>query len=263
MKKFVSVVSFLNFRSSPVVNNSNIIATLHLGQQVKVLSDADGEFVKISVKLDGNQKDGFVSGRFLRDPVSKEREALIHQAIQEWERFNFGLGKEHRKPYFRFVGEMWKGIGMSLDGKDRGVPWSAAAISYMVRNAGKALGDSKYSKFKFAAADSRYVHNSIKKRQAGDTNTPFWGFDLHERRPELGDIVCRSRAGSNVDFEHAARHNSFKSHADIIVRITEETVTAIGGNVSHSVRRTEYDLTPNGFLDDTKNVYALLVNRHN
>ncbi|MCP5242925.1 MAG: DUF2272 domain-containing protein [Burkholderiales bacterium] len=85
---------------------------------------------------------------------------------------------------------------------------------------------------------------------------------MHERRPQIGDIVCRGRAGSNVDFDHASKHDSFKSHCDIIVRIKEETVVAIGGNVSHSVKRTEYDKTPSGFLDDTKNVYAILVNLH-
>jgi hypothetical protein len=157
---------------------------------------------------------------------------------------------------------MWKAIGMNLDGRDRDMPWSAAAISFMVRNAGKALATSEYPNFRFAAAHARYVNDSIKKRKANDQQTPFWGFDLHEKRPRLGDIVCKSRAGNNIDFEHAARHNSFKSHCDIIVRIKDETVVAIGGNVGQSIKRTEYDLTPDGFLDDTKNVYAVLVNRH-
>ncbi len=157
---------------------------------------------------------------------------------------------------------MWQAIGIDLDGEDRDVPWSAAAISFMVRNAGKALSGSKYPKFRFAAAHSRYVHDSIKKRQTNDPNAPFCGFDLHEQRPQIGDIVCRGRAGSDIDFEHASRHNSFKSHCDIIVSIKDETVVALGGNVSQSVKRTEYDLTPEGFLDDTKNVYAILVNQH-
>ena len=132
----------------------------------------------------------------------------------------------------------------------------------MVRNAGKALPNSKYLQFRFAAAHARYVHDSIKKRLENDENTPFWGFDLHERQPQIGDIVCRGRANSSVDFEYAAKHHRFKSHCDIIVRIKEEAVVAIGGNVSHSIKRTEYDKTPDGFLDDTKNVYALLVNLH-
>ncbi len=261
MNKFVDT-SRLNFRSEPVVNNSNIIAVLHLGQSVSVLDNAGGDYLKVSVEIDSEHREGFVSEKYLREPESDGREALVHQAISEWKRFNFGLGREHHDPYFKFVGEMWRQINFDLDGKDRDVPWSAAGISFMVHNAGKAMAGAKYSKFRFAAAHSRYVYDSIRKRRSNDVNTPFWGFGLHERRPKIGDIVCRGRAGSNVDFEYAAQHDSFKSHCDIIVRIKEEVVVTIGANVSHSVKRTEYDRTPTGFLDDTKNVYALLVNLH-
>jgi Uncharacterized protein conserved in bacteria (DUF2272)/Bacterial SH3 domain len=261
MRKFVDTLR-LNFRSEPAAKNSNIIEVLRLGQPVSVLEGAGGDYVKITVETNGSHREGFVSEKYLRDPLSEGREALVQQVISEWERFNFGLGREHRDPYFKFIGEMWRRIGLNLDGKDRDVPWSAAAISFMVHNAGEAFPGTRYPKFRFAAAHSRYVHDSIKKRHARDENTPFWGFDLHERRPKIGDIVCRGRAGSDVDFEHATNHDSFKSHCDIIVRIKEETVVAIGGNVSHSVKRTEYDKTPDGFLDDTKNVYAILVNLH-
>jgi len=270
MKKYVDVSS-LNFRSEPKVTRSNRIGVLHLGQLVDVRSDADDNFVKASANIDGVKMDGFLSGNFLRDPVSDEREALIHQAITEWKRFNFGLGKEHKKPYFEFVGEMWKAIGMVdrkdlddifLDGKDRGVPWSAAAISFMVRNAGKALPESKYLDFCFAAAHSRYVHDSIVRRNKNDETSPFWGFDLHERRPKLGDIVCRGRGKGKLDFDIASRKNKFSSHCDIIVRIKTDSVIAIGGNVAHSVKVTEYEKTPSGFLDDSKKAYALLANRH-
>lgn len=261
MRKYVDTLR-LNFRSEPLVNNANIIEVLHLGQSVNVLDNTSGDYVKVTVANKGDQQVGYVSEKFLRDPVSEGREVLVNQAITEWKRFNFGLGREHQDPYFNYVGEMWRRIGHSLDGKDRDVPWSAAAISFMVHNAGKALAGTKYPNFRFAASHSRYVHDSIKKRHAEDEDTPFWGFDLHERQPKIGDIVCRGRARSNVDFEHAAKHDSFKSHCDIIVRIKEETVVAIGGNVSHSVKRTEYDKTPDGFLDDTKEVYAILVNLH-
>lgn len=259
MHKFVDTLR-LNFRSEPLINNANIMGALHLGQPVQVLSDASDGFVKVTTVVGNHSKEGYVSERFLREPVSEGREALIHQAFSEWKRFNFG--REHQDPYFKFVGEMWHRINLNLDGKDRDVPWSAAAISFMVHNAGEATSGTKYSKFRFAAAHSRYVHDSIKKRQLEDEDSPFWGFDLHERRPQIGDIVCRGRAGSNVDFGHAAQHDSFKSHCDIIVRVKEETVVGIGGNVSHSVKRTEYDRTPDGFLDDTKSVYAILVNLH-
>jgi len=261
MQKYVDTLR-LNFRSEPIVNNTNIIEVLRLGQSINKLDNAEGNYIKVSVKTDDGLKEGYVSEKYLREPLSLGREALIHQVFVEWERFNFGLGREHHSPYDKYVGEMWKQIDFDLDGTDRDIPWSAAAISFMVRNAGKALPETKYSQFHFAAAHARYVHDSIKKRQGNDENTPFWGFELHERQPQIGDIVCRGRAGSYVDFQYAAKHHRFKSHCDIIVRVKEEAVVAIGGNVRHSVKRTEYDRTPDGFLDDSKNVYAILVNLH-
>lgn len=260
MLRFVDATK-LNFRSQAEIGD-NVVASLHLGQAVDVTGAASGGFVKATVKLGDRIHEGFLSEKFLRDPVSDEREALLQQALVEWRRFNFGLGQEHQDPYFKFVGEMWKAIGIDLDGKDRGVPWSAAAISFMVRKAGETFPESKYSNFKFAAAHSRFVHDSIRRREKGDKTSPFWGFDLHERRPELGDIVCRGFGSSRPDFEFAAKHDAFRSHSDIIVRLMDESVLAVGGNVSNSVKVTEYALTADGFLDDAKKVYALLANQH-
>jgi hypothetical protein len=153
---------------------------------------------------------------------------------------------------------MWQAIGMDLDGRDRDVPWSAAAISFMVRNAGETF--PRYRRFRFAAAHARYIHSSIVKRQAGDGDTPFWGQRLHELRPQLGDMVCCWRE-TERDYDDAVVSEHFKSHCDIIVRITSDHVFAIGGNVGHSVNITRYDKTESGFLADTRNVFAHLVNR--
>ncbi len=260
MNKYVDIQS-LNFRSEPRVASSTRIGVLHLGQLVDVQGDADGSFVKASAEIEGNMKDGFVSNKYLRESVSVEREALIHEVITEWERFKFGLGKEYREPYSSYVGEMWRAIELCLDGSDRGIPWSAAAISFMIRNAGKAKPNSNYANFLFHSRHAVYVNDAIVRQQKKDTSAPFWGFDLLEHPPQLGDIVCRWRK-RKIDFDHASQHNNFSSHCDIIIRIKSDSVIAIGGNVGHSVKRTEYEKTPAGFLDDSKKVYAVLANRH-
>lgn len=260
MQRFVNASS-LNFRSSPTFGD-NIIDSIHLGYPVDVLEPADGQFVKARVRLGGEEREGYLSAYYLREPVSAGREALVAAAIAQWKRFNFGLGKETKEPYFRYIGEMWEAIGLELDGRDNDVPWSAAAISFMVRKASEQEGGDLYPGFKFAAAHSRYVHDAIKRRDSGDTSAPFWGYDLHEKKPQLGDMVCRGRAGVSVDFEFASRDDAFKSHCDIIVAIRDDFVLTLGGNVSNSVKTTHYDLTANGFLDDTKAVYAMLFNRH-
>jgi len=252
-------VEALNFRSQPVAAGDNRIGILHLGQSVDRLGDGDAEgWAKIRAAVDGASRDGFVSSRFLRPPVSDAREELVAQAITQWLRFAQGLGQEFDDPFAGFVGEMWQAIGLDLDGRDRDVPWSAAAISLIVRNAGKRF--AHYHGFRFAAAHARYLHDAIVRRQRADTSAPFWGFRLHEKRPELGDMVCRWRETPR-SFDDAVTSDAFKSHCDIIVQIMPDEVLAIGGNVGNSVSITRYDKTPGGFLADSKGVFAHLVNR--
>lgn len=252
-------VEALNLRSEPEVLPDTRLGILHICQRVDVQGEA-GEpgWVRVSVDLDGRARDGFVSAKFLRRPVGDARETLIAEAIREWLRFEKGLGREFDDPFAGYVGEMWQAIGMNLDGRDRDIPWSAAAISFMVRKAGAAF--PKYLNFRFASAHARYIHDSIVKRRANDASVPFWGFRLHEQRPALGDMVCRWRE-TERDFDDAAVSDSFKSHCDIIIRITDDEVFAIGGNVGHSVNITRYDKTAAGFLADRSNVFAHLVNQ--
>lgn len=249
----------LNLRSEPLIAPHTRLGILHLCQPVEVRGEAGAAgWLRVSAALDGQMQEGVASARFLRTPAADAREALIAQAIREWLRFEQGLGREFDDPFAGFVGEMWQAIGMALDGRDRDVPWSAAAISFMVRNAGATF--AQYRNFRFAAAHARYIHDAIVRRRADDAGAPFWGFRLHERRPELGDMVCRWRE-TERDFDDAAVSDTFKSHCDIIVRITADEVYAIGGNVGHSVSVTRYAKTPAGFLADSGNVFAHLVNR--
>ncbi|NMG76236.1 DUF2272 domain-containing protein [Aromatoleum diolicum] len=261
--KFVDFEA-LNLRSKAVLAPATRIGILHLGQQVEELEpDIQGDWVKIKAEVDGVQAEGVVKSvidgkRSLRDPASASREALVGEAIKEWLRFEKGQGLEHHAPFFDFVGEMWRAIGLDLDGKDRDTPWSAAAISFMVRNAAERF--PKYAKFKFAASHSRYMHASIVKRNAGDMDVPFWGFRLHEKRPEIGDIVGRWRETPR-DFDDAETSDSFKSHTDIIVSVDSDSVLAIGGNVRQSVSISRYDKTGAGFLAATNGVFMHMVNR--
>ena len=252
-------VEALNLRSEAAVTTpESRIAVLHLGQSVETLSAPKEGWVAVRVRLGSEERDGFVKAEFLRKPLSPGREALLEQAIKEWLRFEKGLGKETVDPYFRYVGEMWQAIGQDLDGKDSDVPWSAAAISFMVRNA--AAKAPIYAKFRFAAAHSRYIHDAIKRRLANDATAPFWGCRLHESRPLLGDLVCRWRETPRT-FDDAIGDDGFKSHCDIVVRVTPDTVDAIGGNVNNSVSITTYQVTQSGFLADRDQVFAHLVNR--
>ncbi|AXK40300.1 SH3 domain-containing C40 family peptidase [Crenobacter cavernae] len=261
--KFVDLEA-LNIRSAPVISASTRIGILHLGLRVEELGSASEEgWVKIRVIDDGSPLEGVVKSEIdgvatLRDPVSLAREVLVGEAIKEWLRFEKGQGMEHHDPFYKFVGEMWQSIKLDLDGKDRDTPWSAAAISFMVRNAGKQVPN--YKQFKFAASHSKFMHDSILKRKNSDTDAPFWGFRLHEKRPQIGDIVGKWRE-TPKDFEDAASGNAFKSHSDIIVSVKPDHVLAIGGNVDQSVSITRYEKTAAGFLAPKNATFIHLVNQ--
>lgn len=261
--KFVDLEA-LNLRSEPLTVPATRIGVLHLGQRVEEQGPAAAAgWLKVRAKTDGELRDGVVKGEIdgrpsLREPVSAAREALVAEAIGEWLRFEKGLGLEHHDPFFRFVGQMWQAIGLALDGKDRDTPWSAAATSFMVRNAAGTI--PKYGGFRFAPSHSKYMHDSIVKRKAADTGVPFWGFRLHERRPQIGDIVGRWRETPR-DFEDAETSDSFKSHTDIIVSVSPDFVLAIGGNVRQSVSITRYEKTGAGFLASADGVFIHMVNQ--
>ncbi len=243
----------LNLRSEPIVKPETRITSLPLAHPVEVLGDAEREgWKQVEVELDGSVLQGVVSERFLREPESDAKEALLHEAVKEWIRFERGEAREDSEPFFRFVGEMWQAIDLNLDGRDTDVPWSAAFISFVVRNAG-------YQGFRFAAAHARYIHDSIVKRQQGDESSPFWGFRLEEHRPRLGDLVCQWRFDRRT-FDEAAQIDWFKSHCDVVVEIRDTFVRAIGGNVGNSVKMKTFSLDSDGFLKPKDRVFAILRN---
>jgi hypothetical protein len=257
MRQYVDVEG-LNLRSSPQRSAHNRLTILHLGQPVESLGPAEAEgWSQVSAEVDGQRLEGFVASQFLRDAVGGAREALIAAGVREWLRFEKGLGQETVAPFHRYVGEMWQAIGLHLDGRDADQPWSAAAMSFLVRQA--AAHFPRYQRFRFAAAHARYIHDSIARRLANDHEAPFWGFRLHERRPQLGDLVCRWREVP-VDFERALQRDDYKSHTDVIVQVGPDTVLALGGNVNNSFSLTRYDKTGAGFLAGTNGVFALLAN---
>lgn len=264
-------VEALNLRSEAEVADGNRIGVLSLGQPVDLIDGSIVGWHKVRVAVDGQSREGFVKAEIgphpvtgfvakasLRLPVSAPREALVAQAFKQWLRFEKGLGKENAEPFFKFVGEMWKAIGQNLDGKDTDIPWSAAAISFMVRGAAATV--PAYGKFKFAAAHSKYIHDAISKRSATDAGAPFWGFQLFEAKPQIGDIVGRWREVPRT-YQDAAMSDSFKSHTDVIVSVAPDFILGIGGNIGDSVGITRYPKEPSGHLSGVGGAIVLMVNR--
>ncbi|WP_447797763.1 DUF2272 domain-containing protein [Pseudomonas moraviensis] len=260
--KFVNIEA-LNLRSDPVVDPTNRLGILHLGQQLTVLDGStDTEWMKVKAKIKEKDIIGYVkqniNGVFShREPVSAPRETLVSNAIAQWLRFDQGQGMEYNKPYSGYVGEMWKSIKLSLDGNDRDMPWSAAFISFVIRKS--VAVENKYKNFKFASSHSRYLHDSIIRRQSDDVSVPFWGYRLNEQIPQIGDVVARWRE-TERNYNDASHDDSFKSHCDIIVSVNADFVLAIGGNVGQSVSITRYEKTGAGYLSHSGQAFMLMVN---
>jgi hypothetical protein len=245
----------LNFRSSPEILANNIIGALTLAQAVEVISGGTNDrFLKVKTTINGTTQEGFASAAFLRPPVSDRKEALIEEVVKQWLRFDRGNKVETDRSQVGIVGEYWQALGLNLDGNDTDQPWSAAFISFVARAAG-------YTSFKFAAAHSTYVHDAVDRRNANDASAPFWGFNVGDHKPQLGDLVCRSRSNTQITSMDSIPAGGFKSHCDIIIEIRDTEVRTLGGNVDDSVSITTYSLNDSGFLKSgSTRVYGILRN---
>jgi hypothetical protein len=247
----------LNLRKTAEIKDGNILASLPLAQTVEVItSNPTDRFWEVKTVVNGSTLKGFASAAFLRKPVSAVKEALISAAVTEWLRFDRGNKLEFEDPYYKYIGEYWANINLNLNGQDRDQPWSAAFISFVARTAG-------YTDFQFAPAHSKYVHDAVNKRKANVTTAPFWGFEVNEHKPQLGDLVCRSRDGVHIDSMATLPKGGFISHCDIVVEIRDSEVRTLGGNVNQSVSITPYQLDSQGFLKKTNDVYGVLRNNFN
>ncbi|MDN7141279.1 DUF2272 domain-containing protein [Pseudomonas sp. JQ170] len=249
----------LRLRQTP---NGIIVRDLTLGERVVDQgASTEAGWRKVSV----GAEQGVVFGKYLRAPVRPEVEALLRAALDEWLRFDKGRADERTDPYYKYVRDMWAAIGEPYDGRSRyangtEVPWSAAFISWVVRQAGPA-----YANFSFASGHSVFVNNAIKARITSRLDKPFWGYRINEQKPEIGDIIQRNRESGVFTYSYAENHERYISHSDIVVEVTPDVVRVLGGNVSDTVTLSgdlqEYQLDANGYLEPGQRIIALLKNR--
>lgn len=269
MQKFVNVQT-LNFRGVPSTELNAPLGQLSLGQAVTDLADGPPGWHHITAQIGASDVTGFcVDGLAdtrikwtdknqptLRDPAPPEREVLVAAAVEQWLLFEKGDGKENVEPFSSFIGKMWKAFDKNLTGKDQGVPWSAAAISLMVRNAAKTV--ESYKKFPESIGHSRYMWDSIRKAASGDLAASFWGVTLDNAKPQVGDIIgsWRDTPFSFDRFLQATKNPETPCHSDIVVAVGPDLVLAIGGNIKNTVYATGYQVGSNGFLTPNKRINA-------
>ena len=99
--------------------------------------------------------------------------------------------------------------------------------------------------FKYSAAHRVYIRAAKANRLANNAN-PFKAYRIGEVRPRVGDLVCKSRAGSGATYDNIQEDRPFQTHCDIVTAVNPTGWTTIGGNLSDSVGRTSVRLGTDG-----------------
>lgn len=185
--------------------------------------------------------------------MSKFTDGICDIALGEWTRWGrqtydvsghaIGIGhKEGEDGFYQIVGTYCTdGAGVhGEDGRDHGYPWSAAFISWVMKQGGAE------ARFHYSAQHSVYISQAIRDLLSGRAEAGFWCYRLNEMKPSVGDLVCWSRQ-AGIDYDHQ-NHGDYSGHTDIVVSVGAEAIDIVGGNVGNSVTRRTLHLNEAGFL---------------
>ena len=199
-------------------------------------------------------------------PTASAKVSMVLLAVGEWARFGRQVivyspdqpprteqqGVKEREAPER-IHDYWLAVGYPRRTGLDDVPWSAAFISWDIASAGVPRD--------LFCPDSRhtiYVERLVERaRRPGAALIPR---RPDERAPQVGDLICASRAGSGTTLDNL---NRGAGHCDIVVEVKPGWVAAIGGNVGDSVSRSVFPLDGNGFLSPISGrpVFTVIENR--
>lgn len=159
--------------------------------------------------------------------VKEEWERFGRQTIDKTNTIVRSGGQEFEEPYWERVGDYWKAVGFPhLTGKDTDQAWSAAFISWVMKEAGWG------ERFSYSEWHATYIRNSILARKRQDRSFAYWGYRLNERAPQVGDLVGYARRGG-ISYDYQPL--TYPSHTDLVVAVRPYEIDVIGGNVKDSV----------------------------
>lgn len=174
---------------------------------------------------------------------------LADNAEKEWHKWTFPNkiyeGHSAAQPMLRTYWE--EGVGSKYKGYT--TPWSAAAISYLVKKSGG-------KDFKYSGAHRDYIIQSIGRKKAG-MKTGFLGHRSRDVRPQTGDIICYPRE-SNVNYDST---HAYQSHCDVVLYNDGDYTHTTGGNLANTFGRNKVALDSNGFIKD-KSKYFVIIRKH-
>jgi Uncharacterized protein conserved in bacteria (DUF2272) len=187
------------------------------------------------------------------------RRKIVGLANQELARWGNGAIKETDPGTRRVLQDYWKtGAGVSYGADQLGDPsfqsahpWSAAFISWVMRTAG--AGDA----FKYSASHSVYTRAAKDNRIANSAN-PFKAYRIAELAPQVGDLICKSRAGSGATYDNI--RPGMTTHCDIVTEVRPRSLLAIGGNVNNSVAQKTVRTDPEGRITEPNYFAVIRIN---
>jgi hypothetical protein len=199
-------------------------------------------------------------------PTASAKTSMVLLAVGEWARYGRqvivyssdqpprteqpGL-KEREAP--QRIADYWAAVGHPERSGLDNVAWSAAFISWDIESAGVPR-----DQFCPDQRHTIYVERLVERaRQPGAVLIPR---RPSERAPQVGDLICASRAGSGTTLDNL---NRGAGHCDIVVEVKPGWAAAIGGNVGDSVTRSVFPLDEKGFLSPISGrpVFTVIENR--
>ena len=116
-------------------------------------------------------------------------------------------------------------------------PWSAAFISWVMCEAG--LGDPV--QFRRDIAHRVYIDQAIRARDGEAQDAAYVAYDPGEAEIAPGDLICNARGGvtyRSLADRRADMGRAVGTHCDIVVRVADDRINLIGGNVVNGVSLT-------------------------
>jgi hypothetical protein len=217
------------------------LARLPVGHLVVALAEPQGDWRRCQT-LDGDiTLEGFIHTSLLRSEINPEVDRIVELAGAEYKSFLFGTRHETHPDSRGPIEKYW--LSFSSSAQPVSEPWSAAFISFLVKNT------HLEQRFALAGRHTTFLSDSKRAKLASDTSRAYWAVRLSERRLQVGDLVGAFRTGEDCGSAirtYESLPGDFCAHTDLVVAIRGGKAITIGGNVSNTVKVTEVPLSATG-----------------
>ena len=195
---------------------SSIVDLFDDAGESKILGDSEGEREYTNVIYELEDKLERVD-----QVIETTGWPLVTAAVAaEYKKWKFGALKEENPEVYKYLKEYWDNISIS-NWSPSGTPWSAAFISFVLKNSG----------FPGSSSHRSYTRKII------ENDTPWAAYSIPKNKGKikvgLGDVVVASRGdGTKEDYG--------KTHGDVVYKIEEvdsgyRALTA-GGNLGNTAK---------------------------